>query len=99
MFPNVTIDHSNCHRVKIGRLVATPGVIEKVPSQEMRAALARHLSGDWGDLDENDRGANETALRKGTRLLSAYTSGSGIRFWIITEGDRSATTILLPEEY
>jgi hypothetical protein len=61
--------------------------------------LARHASGDWGDLDEHDRKANEYALEHGLRVLSAYTLSSGERIWVITEADRSMTTILLPEEY
>jgi hypothetical protein len=62
-------------------------------------ALARHVSGDWGDVGEEDRLANEEALRDGTRLLSVYRSATGIRFWIITEADRAQTTVLLPEDY
>jgi hypothetical protein len=61
--------------------------------------LARHQSGDWGDLDEADKRENEVSLEKGFRLLSAYTLTTGVKVWIITERDRSATTILLPAEY
>ena len=83
----------------IGNLVATPGVLERVPQEELQTALTRHASGDWGALDKEDRDANDRALAEGTRLLSAYESKNGIRFWIITEWNRSVTTILLPEEY
>ena len=60
--------------------------------------LMRHVNGDWGDLDDEDKQANERALEDGTRLMSAYSIGEA-RFWVITEWDRSVTTILLPEEY
>jgi hypothetical protein len=60
--------------------------------------LSRHASGDWGDLDAHDRRENELALEHGRRLLSSYPAGEG-RVWVITEADRSVTTLLLPEEY
>jgi hypothetical protein len=62
-------------------------------------ALARHAAGDWGELDEEDRRTNDEALEHEFRLVSSYTTSSKIKFWIITEYDRSATTILLPDEY
>jgi len=62
------------------------------------AALGRHVRGDWGDVDAEDRAANDRALREGTRVLSSYRAG-GVKFWVITEADRSATTVLLPSEY
>ena len=65
----------------------------------MQAALRRHASGDWGDVCTDDLQSNQDALQNGLRLLSVYWSSEGIRFWIITEADRSATTILLPDEY
>ena len=82
-----------------GAIVATPGVLTRVTPEELLAALGRHLSGDWGELDEHDWRANDSALQDGTRLLSAYVASNGERFWIITEADRSSTTSLLPEEY
>jgi len=63
------------------------------------AYLVRHIAGDWGDVDEHDRRENELSLIHGLRLLSAYTLSSGTKIWVITEADRSATTVLLPEEY
>jgi hypothetical protein len=63
------------------------------------AYLVRHLAGDWGDVDEHNRRENELSLIHGFRLLSAYTLNSGTKLWIITEADRSATTLLVPEEY
>ena len=63
------------------------------------AGLRRHARGDWGDLEEEDREANDGALASGERLLSAYSADDGTKFWVITEWDRSATTVLFPEEY
>ena len=64
----------------------------------VHASLQRHLAGDWGDVCQEDRAENEFALKSGLRLFSAYKS-EGIKIWIITEADRSATTILFPDEY
>lgn len=61
--------------------------------------MRRHAKGDWGDLDVEDLQANDAALKSGGRLVSSYRTESGTKFWIITEADRSATTVLLPEEY
>ena len=85
----------------MGKLVATPGALEKLneAGQKPIDFLARHLSGDWGDLGEEDRRANDIAIAEGTRLLSAYRLDTGTKIWIITEADRSSTCILLPEEY
>lgn len=84
----------------MGRLVATPGAIAFC-DQHMIAMIAlvrRHLRGDWGDLSDHDKKANDDALREGSRILNAYTFPQG-KVWIITEADRSATCVLLPEEY
>lgn len=83
----------------LGILLATPGVINSVSPAEAMQALIRHEQGDWGDLDAEDKAANDEALEHGGRLLSAYVTVDDVRFWIITEADRSATTLLLPEEY
>jgi len=86
-------------RFQLGKLVATPGALEAAPSREALFGLVqRHASGDWGDLDAHDKAENELSLREGFRILSAYEL-EGTRYWIITEADRSATTILLPQEY
>jgi hypothetical protein len=82
-----------------GRLVITPGALAAIPQPELLHALTRHLQGDWGECCPEDRAANDTALAIGERLLSVYTTADQVRFWIITERDRSATTFLLPEEY
>ncbi len=88
----------------LGRVVATPGALEMLVAagEEPGQLLGRHRSGDWGELDEQDRRENERSLVHGWRILSSYPVGDSSkdkRVWIITEADRSATTILLPEEY
>jgi hypothetical protein len=88
-------------RFPLGRIVGTPGALFALEEagENPHAFLRRHLAGDWGDLDEHDRRENERSLTDGCRLLSAYTLSTGARLWIITEADRSATTLLLPSEY
>lgn len=83
----------------LGQLVATPGALSEVPHEERIAALARHVRGDWGDCCPVDWASNNEALTEGLRLFSVYHTDAGKKFWIITEADRSATTLLLPEEY
>jgi len=85
----------------LGRTVATPGALDALGLAGVapQSLLDRHARGDWGELDEEDRRANGRALSGGARLLSAYALPDGIRVWVITEADRSATTLLLPEEY
>jgi hypothetical protein len=84
----------------LGRVVATPGALKTIlgAGGDPFAYVARHASGDWGDLCTQDRRENGLALRHGRRVLSSYAVGEG-RVWVITEADRSVTTILLPEEY
>jgi hypothetical protein len=84
----------------LGRVVATPGALQLLleAGEDPFDYLARHASGDWGDLCTFDRRQNEMALREGARIFSSYDTPAG-RCWIITEADRSVTTILLPEEY
>ena len=89
-------------RFELGRLLATPGALRMLGSHGQTAMhfLSRHIRGDWGDLDEEDKRENEFSIQNGFRILSAYKlNGDGQKIWIITEADRSATTILLPEEY
>ena len=91
----------------LGSIVATPGALAACSQHHLVACLIRHVSGDWGVVCPEDRAANDSALRCGLRLLSAYpidprqpSKGHGANtLWIITEADRSATTFLLPEEY
>ena len=84
---------------ELGQMLMTPGVQEQVPPSERLRAVRRHARGDWGELDAEDRSANDAALKHGGRLLSSYRTEAGVKFWIITEADRSATTVLLPDEY
>ncbi len=85
----------------LGRLVATPGALAAFEANKQSPTIfvRRHLKGDWGEVDVHDVQENEFSLINGLRLLSAYTLKDGTRIWIITEADRSATTILLPSEY
>lgn len=85
----------------LGRIVATPGARRALEEagQSPTEFLDRHVSGDWGELDEEDKRENEFSVRNGFRILSAYTTLAGEKIWVITEADRSATTFLLPEEY
>ena len=84
----------------LGKVVATPGALKLLSEagQDTFGYLDRHATGDWGDLCAFDRRQNEIALRDGYRVLSSYEVPTG-KVWIITEADRSITTILLPEEY
>jgi hypothetical protein len=86
-------------KFELGRKVITTGVAALLHPIEVIRAMERHACGDWGDLCPEDKEANEAALRNGTRLFSVYRSTKGVRYWVITEADRSATTVLLPEEY
>lgn len=88
-------------RFSLGHLLVTPNALSSMHGAGIAPAdlLLRHGRGDWGELSSGDWQANELALEEGARLLSAYTLPTKVRVWIITEADRSATTILLPHEY
>lgn len=86
-------------KFSLGQIVATPGVLAAVSAEEISKALNRHANGDWGVMPEEDKKANDRALKGGDRIFSAYLSSNNVKFWIITEWDRSATTILFPEDY
>lgn len=86
-------------RFKLGSVYVTHGIISNLSISQVVGALDRHGAGDWGELSEHDRNANEFAVNEGGRILSSYRSDSGVKFWVITEADRSATTVLLPSEY
>jgi hypothetical protein len=85
----------------LGQLVATPGALAALEKTGQNAMdfLSRHVRGDWGELPEEDKTENQFSLEKGFRLLSSYRTTSGDKIWVITEADRSHTTLLLPEEY
>lgn len=84
-----------------GEIVSTPGALAVLKEHDCLPIrlLARHLCGDWGCIDAEDAAANEEALRCGDRLLSSYEIAPDTVIWLITEADRSVTTLLLPEEY
>ncbi len=88
-------------RFPLGRTVATPGALEALEEAEETAVqlLGQHQAGNWGDVPPEDAAENELSVEKGFRVLSAYTLSTDIKVWVITEADRSATTILLPSEY
>ena len=96
-----------CVSFDLGRLVATIPALEALQRNGMTGIefLSRHVRGDWGDLCDEDKAANESALKTGARLLSAYTLPDKTKIWIITDAEidnrhtRYATTILLPEDY
>ncbi len=86
---------------ELGETVATPGALEVLErsKQPINEFLNRHVAGDWGDLCEEDAQANTEAIEQDLQILSSYRTTCGVKLWIITEHDRSVTTILLPEEY
>lgn len=86
-------------RFALGRVAITPAAASALPPEEVALALRRHRRGDWGDLSAHDRRQNDHALAQGGRLLSVYRSRAGVRFYVLTEADRSLTTLLLPEDY
>jgi len=85
----------------LGQVVSTPGAIEALEQagQEPLELLSRHVTGDWGELDDEDKAQNDFSVKNDLRILSAYTLENGVKIWVITENDRSATTFLLPSEY
>ncbi len=100
-------DAKKVGRFHLGPIVATPGALEALKQNGMTGIelIKRHLMGDWGELDDEDKQANEDALKSGARILSAYMLPDGTKIWIITDAEiddehhRQATTFLLPGEY
>lgn len=94
-------------KFSLGQIVATPGAVEALQrnSTDGREYLSRHASGDWGTVCEEDKSLNDQALIDGSRVLSVYSLPDDTKLWIITDaviddqGNRQATTLLLPEEY
>lgn len=84
---------------RLGRIVATPTALAELSQEDILTGIQRHQAADWGDLDEADRQENELSLQRGFRLLSVYHGKNGTKFYLITEADRSVTTVLLPEDY
>jgi len=96
---SLILDRSQPSRFPLGQIVITRHALDTLPPEAVRQALARHAQSDSGELDDEDRRANEWALQEGYRVESVYRAGDGTKFWIITEADRSVTTILLPADY
>lgn len=82
-----------------GTIVATQGALLVADNHAILELLRRHLSGDWGDVSKEDAKANDDALTHGERILSSYKMPSGEKLWVLTERDRSQTTVLTPGEY
>jgi hypothetical protein len=102
MQPNpYTNRQSSVTRFALGQTYITPGAEEAlmIAGQTAIEFLRRHMSNDWGELSDEDVRENELSLKAGFRLLSAYRTVNGQKLWIMTEADRSSTTILLPDEY
>lgn len=87
------------HTFPLGRVVATPSALAEIAAEDISAALSRHADCDWGDCGAEDWQENDFALDNDLRLFSVYRDRNDAKFWIITEADRSSTTILLPEDY
>lgn len=86
-------------KFELGQVLITPGAHDDLDLKDVCSSLVRHAGGDFGDVSEEDKALNEEAVDTGDRILSSYHDRNGVKFWIITEWDRSATTILLPHEY
>ena len=88
-------------KFKLGKLAATPGALDALAEAGIHplTLIGRHVAGDWGDLDREDWRMNNWSVKNGERILSNYPLPNGVRVWIITEADRSVTTLLLPDEY
>lgn len=86
-------------KVNLGQVVITRNAMDTLDPESVNKAIQRHSSGDWGEVCEEDRESNDRGLKHGERLLSVYKDTQGTTFWIITEWDRSYTTVLLPEDY
>ena len=86
---------------ELGQVVATPGALAALERAHQAPGefVARHVAGDWGEVPEEDKTENEVSILNGYRILSAYRTKLGDRLWILSEADRSVTTVLLPEEY
>ena len=100
--PLAVLNLASQARFSPGQVVVTAGIDELVRQGRLNPApyLRRHLHGDWGDLSDNDRRLNDAALKSGEdRLFSSYQVTPDLKLWIITEWDRSVTTLLLPSEY
>ena len=93
--------HNRTALFPLGQIVATPGALEALEASHQSAMefVERHAAGDWGELSAADIAENELSLKNGFRLLSSYNTAARQKLWVITEADRSATTLLVPDEY
>ncbi len=95
----MTTREGSTTRFPLGSVYMTPNAMGQLTDDDVLRALARHGQCDWGDVGAEDKASNDAAFAQGARLLSVYLSAGGVRFWIITEWDRSGTTVLMPEDY
>jgi hypothetical protein len=100
-------EHRSKPRFTLGQVISTPGALSAIADSDQNPAefLAQHVTGDWGELNQEDKASNDAAIehegdvdRQG-RILSEYRTGKGVKIWVISEADRSVTSLLLPEEY
>lgn len=87
------------HSFPLGQIVTTRPAMQLLNAEDVQRALSRHSTGDWGDICEDDWIENERSIKEGFRLFSVYSDRDDHDFWIITEADRSSTTVLLPDDY
>ena len=86
-------------KLSLGEIHVTLGAAAKIPTEDIAECVRRHGRGDWGEIDVADRELNDQRLRNGGPIASIYTASNGLKFYVLTEADRSLTTVLLPEEY
>ena len=98
---NRGIDKNIVALFELGKLYTTPGAQAAMmeADQDPLALIQRHVTGDWSKLDEHDQAENRLSIDRDLRIMSAYTLSTGVKVWVITEADRSSTTVLLPSEY
>ena len=95
----MSVEAYSIAKFRLGQIVSTPNALSRLTQEDILMGIKRHQAGDWGDVAENSRQDNERALIGRTRLLSVYHAENGMKFWLITEADRSVTTVLLLEDY
>ena len=86
-------------KLALGEVIVTHGAALKLPPEDITTAVQRHARADWGDIDFSDQQLNDLRLQEGGPVASIYTASNGLKFYVLTEADRSVTTVLLPEEY
>jgi hypothetical protein len=86
-------------KFRLGKIAVSQNALAHLTQDDILLGIQRHQAGDWGDVSEHDRRENELSLKEGFRLWSVYHAANGTKFWLITEADRSITTVLLPEDY